>query len=144
MSYIFGRLEERGLTIVHDGAGRRNTIMGAAAGVSARLNMADLVVDGNPSPDAIDERLFELEALALQNGNALGSGFAYPSTIDTVALWAEDLASRGYKLAPVSFVSKLRNGEPEADTASEGYSTDDVYVDDRASAGSSDDHGQGR
>ena len=117
MSHIFSRLEDRGLTIVHDGAGRRNTVLGAAAGANARLNMVDRVVDGNPSPEAIDERLFELEALALQNGNALGSGFAYPSTIDTVAVWAQDLASRGYQLAPVSFLSTLRNGEPVARAA---------------------------
>lgn len=121
LEHIFAGLEARGLLMIHDGAGRRNTVMAAANAAHARLTMADRVIDGNPSPDSIDERLFELEALSLQNGNALGAGFHFPVTIETVAVWAEDLAARGYQLAPVSFVNTLRNGPPQAHHAADSH-----------------------
>jgi len=115
LTAVFAELEARGVSIFHDGSGRRPVLEGAAQAAGARLALADQVVDGDPDPTAIDERLLELEALALQNGTALGSGFAYPATVDTVAAWADDLAERGYQLAPASHVLNQRraDGEPE-------------------------------
>jgi hypothetical protein len=116
LTAVFADLEARGLSIFHDGSGRRPVLEGAAAAAGAKLALADRVVDGDPGPTAIDARLLELEALALQNGTALGSGFAYPATVDTVAAWAEDLASRGYQLAPASYVMTLRQAEAGPET----------------------------
>lgn len=115
LAAIFSELEARGLSIFHDGSGRRPVLQGAARAAGAKLALADRVVDGDPDPSSIDQRLLELEALALQNGTALGSGFAYPATVDTVAAWAESLAARGYQLAPASHVMAVRqaNAGPE-------------------------------
>ena len=113
---VLSKLEARGLSVFHDGAGRRPVITAAARETGARLAVADRVVDVDPSPDAVDGRLLELEALALQNGNALGAGFAYPATVDTVAQWAEDLAARGYQLAPASFLMQVRRAGEEPET----------------------------
>ena len=52
--------------------------------------------------DAIDRELLALEALAIQNGKAIGVGFAYPVTIEQFRLWAEGLKAKGYQLAPAS------------------------------------------
>jgi len=109
MTEVFTELEARGLSIFHDGAGRRAVIEQAGRQAQARMTLADRVVDSDPTPRAIDGRLLELEALALQNGSALGSGFAYPATVDTIASWAEGLDGRGYQLAPASFVMQIRN-----------------------------------
>jgi len=38
----------------------------------------------------------------------LGSGFAYPITLDEVARWAQTLPSRGLQLAPASAVMTRR------------------------------------
>lgn len=108
LARIFARLEARGLTMFHDGAWRRQVIEAAGREANARLVLADRVIDGDPSPDAVEQRLLELEALALQNGSALGSGFAYPVTVDAAAAWAEGLSRRGYVLAPASHVARLR------------------------------------
>jgi hypothetical protein len=116
LTAVFADLEARGLSVFHDGSGRRPVLEGAAAAAGAKLALADRVVDGDPGPAAIDARLLELEALALQNGTSLGSGFAYPATVDTVAVWAEDLASRGYQLAPASYVMTLRQAEAGPET----------------------------
>ncbi|WP_306015202.1 divergent polysaccharide deacetylase family protein [Oceanicaulis sp. MMSF_3324] len=109
MTEVFTELEARGLSIFHDGAGRRAVLEQAGRQARARMTLADRVVDSDPTPRAIDGRLLELEALALQNGSALGSGFAYPATVDTIASWAEGLDGRGYQLAPASFVMQIRN-----------------------------------
>ncbi|MGJ3230670.1 MAG: divergent polysaccharide deacetylase family protein [Oceanicaulis sp.] len=116
LAAIFAELETRGLSVFHDGAGRRPVLEAAARRAGARVALADRVVDGDPDPSAIDARLLELEALALQNGTALGSGFAYPATVDTVAAWAEGLAARGYQLAPASYVKTLRQAEAGPET----------------------------
>ncbi|MCC5996731.1 MAG: divergent polysaccharide deacetylase family protein [Oceanicaulis sp.] len=111
LARIFTRLEARGLTMFHDGAGRRPVIEAAGREAGARLVMADRVVDADPSPQAVEQRLLELEALALQNGSALGSGFAYPVTVEAASAWAEGLARRGYVLAPASHVARLRRAD---------------------------------
>ena len=49
-----------------------------------------------------------LEAGALQRGQALGSGFAYPVTLEKVARWAEEVEQRGYQLAPASALTAKR------------------------------------
>lgn len=108
LARIFARLEARGLTMFHDGAGRRPVIEAAGREANARLVLADRIIDADPSPQAVETRLLELEALALQNGSALGSGFAYPVTVDAAAAWAEGLSRRGYVLAPASHVARLR------------------------------------
>jgi len=111
LSQIFARLEARGLTMFHDGAGRRQVIEAAGREANARLVLADRVIDADPSPESVETRLLELEALALQNGSALGSGFAYPVTVDAAAAWAEGLSRRGYVLAPASHVARLRRDD---------------------------------
>jgi hypothetical protein len=49
-----------------------------------------------------------LEGGALQRGQALGSGFAYPVTLEKVARWANEVEQRGYQLAPVSALMAKR------------------------------------
>lgn len=111
------RIEDRGVSFIHDGNGRRAAITEAGDAAGARYTIADRVLDDNPSPRAIDERLLTLEALALQEGSALGAGFAYPATVEEVANWSRGLESRGYVLAPPSAVLSRRRAQSGADTA---------------------------
>ena len=108
MTRLLEAIEGRGLTLYHDGAGRRPALERAREASGASLVLADRVIDASPDPDSIDARLLELEALALQNGTSLGSGFAYPATLETVAAWADGIEARGYQLAPASYVARLR------------------------------------
>lgn len=88
-------LKSRGLAFIDDGqaAGRGLGIPRASAG---------RIIDEQLSSEAIDAQLLALEAQALQNGQALGSGFAYPLTISQVAQWTQAVEARGYQLAPAS------------------------------------------
>jgi polysaccharide deacetylase 2 family uncharacterized protein YibQ len=67
---------------------------------------ADRVIDDDLSAEAINRQLTLLEAAARSKGQALGSGFAYPVTVDEAARWAQGLSDRGFQLAPASALVK--------------------------------------
>ena len=112
------RLERRGVAFLNDGTGRRATLEAAGARSDNHWGVADRVLDEDPSPRSIDEMLLMLEALALQNGSAIGAGFAYPATVDQVERWAEGLEARGYELAPPSAIMNRQAAERRANSAS--------------------------
>lgn len=49
-----------------------------------------------------ERRAAELEEMARRKGGALGIGYAYPLTLERVALWAKTLDEKGIALAPAS------------------------------------------
>jgi polysaccharide deacetylase 2 family uncharacterized protein YibQ len=91
----------RGLAFVDDGSAARQ------AGGVPRAS-AERVIDDKLSGPAIDQQLLALEGGALQRGQALGSGFAYPVTLEKVARWASEVEQRGFQLAPVSALMAKR------------------------------------
>lgn len=93
-------LRGRGLAFIDDGQAARRT--GPMRASAARI------IDEQLSGQAIDQQLLAIEAGALQHGQALGSGFAYPVTLSQVAKWAESVESRGYQLAPASALISRR------------------------------------
>lgn len=101
MNVFAGALKARGLAFIDDGSAAR------FAGGVPRAS-ADRIIDENLAENAIDQQLLALEALALQRGQSLGSGFAYPLTISQVSRWAAQLDQRGYQLAPASALMKRR------------------------------------
>lgn len=86
----------RGLAFVDDGSAARRTGGGVARASAER------VIDAQLSRPAIDQQLLALESSAGQRGQALGSAFAYPVTLESVALWAQTVDQRGLQLAPAS------------------------------------------
>jgi polysaccharide deacetylase 2 family uncharacterized protein YibQ len=107
-------LSDRGLAFVHDGAAARSALPQAAKDVNLTFSIADRIVDAEPSADSIDRELLQLEALAIQNGAAIGVGYAYPVTIDTFRHWTQGIKAKGYQLAPASAVAggTARGGKP--------------------------------
>jgi polysaccharide deacetylase 2 family uncharacterized protein YibQ len=101
MNALAADLRQRGLAFIDDGSAARR-------GGGLPRASADRVVDDQLAGDAIDKQLLALEAAALQNGQALGAGFAYPITLTEVRTWAAGLAQRGYQLAPASALATKR------------------------------------
>lgn len=101
MGAFTGALRGRGLAFIDDGSA-------AKRGGGLPRASADRIVDDQLSVEAIDQQLLSLEAGALQHGQALGSGFAYPVTLNQVAQWAQSVESRGYQLAPASALTTRR------------------------------------
>lgn len=105
---IVEALNGRGLGIIGAGISPRGGLALEAQRQGAPFAAADRILDVRREAEAIDEQLLMLEALALENGAALGSGFAYPVTISQVARWAQEIQTRGYQLAPASAVAVAR------------------------------------
>jgi polysaccharide deacetylase 2 family uncharacterized protein YibQ len=99
---FMGVVRGRGLGFIDDGSASRQT------GGDAPRASAERVIDDQLTGPAIDRQLLQLEASALQKGQALGSGFAYPVTLDKVARWAQSVEQRGYQLAPASALAAHR------------------------------------
>lgn len=102
MGAFLGAIRQRGLAFVDDGSAAKRP------GGGAPRASADRIVDDQLDADAIDRQLLQLEASAVRDGAALGSGFAYPLTLQQVQQWAGSLAQRGYSLAPASAVMTRR------------------------------------
>jgi len=96
-----GAVGGRGLAFIDDGAAARR------GGNLARAS-AERVIDDQLSQAAIDQQLLALESGALQRGQALGAGFAYPVTLEKVARWGESVEQRGFQLAPASALAAKR------------------------------------
>lgn len=105
---VLKALKERGLVFLHDGAAARSALPQTAQDVGLTFSVADRIVDAEPSADAIDRELLQLEALAIQNGKAVGVGYAYPVTIETFRLWTQGLKTKGYVLAPASSAAGVK------------------------------------
>lgn len=95
-----GAVKRRGLAFLDDGQGARIQSAGLPRA------SADRVIDDQLSGEAVSHQLLALEAEAKEQGQALGSGFAYPVTVQQVSRWAGGLAQRGYQLAPASAMTR--------------------------------------
>jgi hypothetical protein len=111
---ILKALKTRGLVFTHDGAAARSALPQAALEANLVFSVADRIVDVEPSADAIDRELLQIEALASQNGKAVGVGYAYPVTIEQFRIWTAGLKAKGYQLAPASSATGVtaRSGKP--------------------------------
>jgi polysaccharide deacetylase 2 family uncharacterized protein YibQ len=89
------RMRSRGLAFIDDGQARNRQ------GAYARAT-ANRVIDEDPSPASVLQSLNGLEAAARSDGQALASGYAFPSTVATAVRWVQGLNERGIQLAPAS------------------------------------------
>ncbi len=92
-------LRQRGVAFLDDGS------MSRRPGAWARAS-ANRVIDEEQNPTAIVAQLNALEALAKGQGQALGTGFSYPVTVEAVARWTADMDARGLQLAPASAMTQ--------------------------------------
>jgi uncharacterized protein len=104
VSPIVEALSERGLMIIEDGSLPNSAFADAARGRDVSYREAASVIDAEVNAGNIAEELARLEVEALANGSALGTGFAFPVTIDTILDWREELDAKGIQLVPASAV----------------------------------------
>ncbi len=101
MAPVVQTLRQRGVAFIDDGQ---------AAGRGGGLHRASMgpKIDTDLDSAAIDNQLPSLEAVALQSGAALGTGSAYPLTVNQAQKWAVAVRDRGYALAPASALMTLK------------------------------------
>jgi polysaccharide deacetylase 2 family uncharacterized protein YibQ len=96
---------KRGLVYFDDGTSGRSVASQIAGANSAPFAKADIVLDADPTPAAIDAALTRLEAMARERGTAIGTATALPASIDRISHWTKAATSRGITLVPVSMVA---------------------------------------
>jgi polysaccharide deacetylase 2 family uncharacterized protein YibQ len=101
MGVFENELRQRGLAFIDDGSASR--VGGALPRASA-----DRIVDDQLDGVAIEAQLGALETQATRNGQALGSGFAYPITLQEASRWASGLGAKGIQLVPASALATRR------------------------------------
>ena len=99
---LFETLKARGLAFVEDGSLRPNVFDDVAEQMDLRFAQAASPVDTRVTADDINANFLELETLARERGGALGSGYAFPLTIELARTWSESLETKGIVLAPAS------------------------------------------
>lgn len=99
MTAFMAILRQRGVAFLDDGS------MSRRPGAWARAS-ANRIIDEEQNPAAIVGQLNALEALAKGNGQAMGTGFSYPVTVEAVARWTAGMEARGLQLAPASAMTQ--------------------------------------
>lgn len=67
----------------------------------------DVFLDNDTTPSAVRARLAETEAIAQRHGHAVAIGHPHDGTLDALAPWLREIASRGFVLVPISAIVKL-------------------------------------
>jgi polysaccharide deacetylase 2 family uncharacterized protein YibQ len=99
---IVREIGSRGLIYVDDGSSPRS-VAGQIAGVGGSgFAKSNLAIDAVLSAIEIEKALAKLEALARQNGMAVGFTTASPLVIERVAKWSKAVEGRGFSLVPIS------------------------------------------
>jgi polysaccharide deacetylase 2 family uncharacterized protein YibQ len=107
---MFGELKNRGLLFLEDGSLALSATEQAAKAANLQVKRAKVVIDADPSPQAISNALSMLEEEAKTNGFAVGTGSGLEVTIDTLIEWAREANDRGIILVPVTASYKGRLG----------------------------------
>ncbi|KFC73106.1 Hypothetical protein precursor [Bosea sp. LC85] len=109
LSPVLREIAGRGLMVVDDGSSSRSQLASAAARAQIPALKVDRVIDTVTRADAIDQQLQRLEALAREQGVAIGAASALPVSIERIARWAKSLEAKGLVIVPVSAARGLRN-----------------------------------
>lgn len=99
---VLAEMKKRGLVFLDDGTANRSMAEETGRIVGLPVKTAAKAIDADPSADAIEQALSELEAEAKEKGFAIGTGTGLEVTIDAVDEWSRSLAERGILLVPVS------------------------------------------
>ncbi|MFN3314250.1 MAG: divergent polysaccharide deacetylase family protein [Hyphomonas sp.] len=114
---VFRTLSERGLAFIDDGSVQTGAFADVAATQGLRFVRAAGPVDSRQSQQDIAAELMEIEALALEQGAAMGAAFAFPVTIETANNWIAQLEEKGLILAPASALLPRAAAPPPAAVA---------------------------
>jgi polysaccharide deacetylase 2 family uncharacterized protein YibQ len=99
---VLAEMKKRGLVFLDDGTASRSLTAEIGKIVGLPVKTAVKAIDADPSADAVERALEDLEAEARESGFAIGTGTGLEVTIDTVDQWSRSLAEKGILLIPVS------------------------------------------
>lgn len=108
---ILAELKTRGLMILDTRENPRGHIAKLARRIDLPVAANDIFIDREPTVEAIERRLRELEKRVLENRTAIALARPLPVTIRTLIRWLPEIEGRGIVIAPVSALAQVnRNG----------------------------------
>jgi len=105
---VLAEMKKRGLVFLEDATVPLSSTESVAKATGLPSRRAQIVIDADPDPKSIAAALEQLEAEAMTNGIAIGTGAGLEVTIDAIAEWAIQLEDKGILLVPISAVYKGR------------------------------------
>jgi len=99
---VVEELHKRGLLLFDAALSPHSAIEPVAARLGAAALAHAIDIDSNPTPDAIDQALHDVEKQARHDGYAIVVTALYPVSLERIDLWVKGLAARGFALAPLS------------------------------------------
>lgn len=112
MKPVLEALVDRGLAFVDDGSLDKAHMDTLTGQTQLRYVRADATIDAKQAADEISSAFMELESEALEEGAAMGAGYAFPITIEMTKTWAAGLEQKGILLAPVSALAQVSRPVP--------------------------------
>lgn len=112
---VLQELKARGLMYVDNGIVRDGPAIPAAQRLDLPYAVADRSLDaGQVSRPAVEARLVEAERIARQQGLAVVLARSFPTTIDALESWADEVEQRGFVLVPASQAALRTTGRTTA------------------------------
>ncbi len=99
---VLDALHKRGLMIFDARVAPHSAVMDMAHNMHVAAVGSTTRIDQNPSPEAIDQALDQLEKTARLTGRAVGVASPLPVVIDRLQEWTKTLPGHGVALAPIS------------------------------------------
>ena len=104
---ILEEIKSRGLIYVGEGNTKSHAVVRGLAGeIGLRYGGANVMIDAQPTPAAIQAALDRLIAIARKEGSAIGLGYASRATIEQLEAWSRTLAAQGVTLVPVGTLAQ--------------------------------------
>lgn len=110
MERVLAHVRERGLLFVDSRTAADSVGERVARALDIPTVRRDVFIDNEPGE--IAARLAELEAVARENGFAVGIAHPRPATIDALEAWLPAALERGVVLAPISAIIAYMKREP--------------------------------
>jgi polysaccharide deacetylase 2 family uncharacterized protein YibQ len=104
---ILEEIKSRGLIYIGEGNNNSHALVRGLAGeIGLRYGGANVMIDAQPTPAAIQAALERLVAIARKDGSAIGLGYASRATIEQLEAWSQTLAAQGVTLVPVGTLAQ--------------------------------------
>ncbi len=105
---IIQHLKGKNILVVDSGSGRDSLIASLSRVNDVPYAKNDRFIDNQTTAKAINEQLAALENIARTRGQAIGVGFPYPITFESIINWEKGLQAKGIVLVPISDLSSDR------------------------------------
>jgi polysaccharide deacetylase 2 family uncharacterized protein YibQ len=109
LSPVLKEIAARGLGYLDNGASKRSVAQDVAAALAMPSARADVLIDANAAPEAIDAALARLINLARERGSAIGVSSASQNSVEQLAGWTNGLESKGVVLVPLSSLMSVQS-----------------------------------